>query len=107
MAKTNDFDLCKQYVMNYIQDNKKQLNQCQFELTKQRQQFQICAIIELSFEQIEHRLKELVDRERNYLSKRNEAKLIKFKDNIHEKKLFTTISTSSVMYNQQVNSFDF
>ncbi|CAF4889670.1 unnamed protein product [Rotaria socialis] len=85
MAKTNDFDLCKQYVMNYIQSNKKQLNHCQFELTKQEQQFQICPIKELSFEQIEHRLKELVDRERKYLSKRNSDKLIKFKDDISEK----------------------
>ncbi|CAF1508137.1 unnamed protein product [Rotaria magnacalcarata] len=24
MAKTHDFDLCKQYVMNYIENNKKQ-----------------------------------------------------------------------------------
>ncbi|CAF4770466.1 unnamed protein product, partial [Rotaria magnacalcarata] len=26
MTKTNDFDLCKQYVTNFIQNNKKQLN---------------------------------------------------------------------------------
>ncbi|CAF3336346.1 unnamed protein product, partial [Rotaria socialis] len=53
MAKTNDFDLCKQYVMNYIENNKKLLNHCQFELTKQEQQFQTCPMIELSFEQME------------------------------------------------------
>ncbi|CAF4706141.1 unnamed protein product, partial [Rotaria magnacalcarata] len=52
MTKTNDFDLCKQYVTNYIQNNKKQLNHCQFELTKQEQQFQTCSIKELSFEHI-------------------------------------------------------
>ncbi|CAF1570336.1 unnamed protein product, partial [Rotaria magnacalcarata] len=84
MAKTNDFDLCKQYVMNYIENNKKQLNHCQFELTKQEQQFQTCSIKELSFEQMEQRLKELVDRERKYLSKRNNEKLLKFKDDISE-----------------------
>ncbi|CAF4385705.1 unnamed protein product, partial [Rotaria magnacalcarata] len=84
MAKTNDFDLCKQYVMNYIENNKKQLNHCQFELTKQEEQFQTCPMIELSFEQIEQRLEELVDRERKYLSKRNNDKLIKFKDDISE-----------------------
>ncbi|CAF4785957.1 unnamed protein product, partial [Rotaria socialis] len=99
MAKTNDFDLCKQYVMNYIENNKRQLNHCQFELTKQEEQFQTCPMIELSFEQIEQRLKELVDRERKYLSKRNNDKLIKFKDDISEKQRLTTISTSALMNN--------
>ncbi|CAF4541281.1 unnamed protein product [Rotaria socialis] len=103
MAKTNDFDLCKQYVMNYIENNKKLLNHCQFELTKQEQQFQTCPMIELSFEQMEQRLQELVNRERKYLSKRNNDKLIeliKFKDDISEKQLLTTISASPIMSNQ-------
>ncbi|CAF4200622.1 unnamed protein product, partial [Rotaria magnacalcarata] len=80
---------------------KKQLNHCQFELTKQEQQFQTCSIKELSFEQMEQRLKELVDRERKYLSKRNNDKLIKFKDDISEKQRLTTISTTSHMNNQE------
>ncbi|CAF5039761.1 unnamed protein product, partial [Rotaria socialis] len=101
MTKINDFDLCKRYVMNYIENNKKQLNHCQFELTKQEQQFQTCTMIELSFEQMEQRLQELVDRERKYLSKRNSDKLIKFKDDISEKQLLTMISASSIMNNQQ------
>ncbi|CAF5171867.1 unnamed protein product, partial [Rotaria magnacalcarata] len=100
MAKTSDFDLCKQYVMNYIDNNKKQLNHCQFELTKQEQLFQTCSIKELSFEQMEQRLKELVLRERKYLSKRNNDKLIKFKEDISEKQLLKTISTASFMDNQ-------
>ncbi|CAF2033706.1 unnamed protein product [Rotaria magnacalcarata] len=101
MAKTNDFDLCKQYVMNYIENNKKQLNHCQFELTKQEQQFQTCSIKELSFEQMEQRLKELVDRERKYLSKRNNEKLLKFKDDSSEKQRLTTASTNSPMNNPE------
>ncbi|CAF1615619.1 unnamed protein product, partial [Rotaria magnacalcarata] len=100
MAKTNDFDSCKQYAMNYIENNKKQLNFCQFELTKQVQQFQTCPIQGLSFEQMEQRLQELVDRERKYLSKRNNDKLIKFKNDISEKQLLKTISTSTLMNNQ-------
>jgi len=107
MVKTNDFDLCKQYAMNYIENNKKQLNHCQFELTKQEQQYQTCPIQGLSFELMEQRLQELVDRERKYLSKRNNDKLIKFKDDISGKKLLPTISTTSLMNNQQVNPFDF
>ena len=94
--------------MNYIENNKKQLNHCQFELAKQEQQYQTCPIQGLSFELMEQRLQELVDRERKYLSKRNNVKLIKFKDNISEKQLLTTISTAtSLMNNQQVNPFDF
>ena len=107
MTKTNDFDLCKQYVMNYIENNKKQLNHCQFELTKQEQHFQTCPIQELSFEQIEQRLKELVDRERKYLSKRNNDRLIKFKHDISEKQLLTTISTTALINNQPVNVYNF
>ncbi|CAF5147014.1 unnamed protein product, partial [Rotaria magnacalcarata] len=48
-----------------------------------------------------------VDRERKYLSKRNNDKLIKFKDDISEKQRLTTISTSALMNNQEVNPFDF
>ncbi|CAF5203329.1 unnamed protein product [Rotaria magnacalcarata] len=50
---------------------------------------------------MEQRLKELVDRERKYLSKRNNDKLIKFKDDISEKQRLTTISTTSHMNNQE------
>ncbi|CAF4887223.1 unnamed protein product, partial [Rotaria socialis] len=84
MAKTNDFDLCKQYVMNYMENNKRQLNHCQFELTKQEEQFQT-----------------FLDRERKYLSKRNNEKLLKFKDDISEKQRLTTVSTNSLMNNQE------
>ena len=56
---------------------------------------------------MEQRLKGLVDRERKYVSKRNNDKLIKFKDDISEKQLLTTISTTTLMNNQQVNPFDF
>ncbi|CAF4593673.1 unnamed protein product, partial [Rotaria socialis] len=42
-----------------------------------------------------------VDRERKYLSKRNNDKLIKFKDDISEKQRLTTISTSALMNNEE------
>ncbi|CAF2047118.1 unnamed protein product [Rotaria magnacalcarata] len=100
MTKTNDFNLCKQYAMNYMGNNKKQLNHCQFELGRQEQQFQTCPFKELSFEHIESRLKELVYSERKYLSKRNNDKLLKFKEDISEKQLLKTISTASFMNNQ-------
>ncbi len=76
-----------------------QLNQCQMNLTKQSQP---CPITRLSFDQIECGLKELVDRERKYLSMRNNEQLIKFKDGIYEKNLFKTMSTCSLINHQQV-----
>lgn len=85
-----DFELCKKYLIDYIENMKKQINQCQFEITKYSQ---TCPIKELSFNLIQQRLKELVDRERKYLSKRNNEQLIKFKNDIHEKNLLKTIST--------------
>ena len=100
MAKTNDFDLCKEYLMNYIQNIKKQLNQCQLELVKEKSQ--TCPITKLSVEQIEERLKELVDRERKYLSKRNNQQLIKFKDDIYGKDLLKTISSYFPQTTEQV-----
>ena len=106
MANTNDFELCKEYVMNYLETIKMQLNQCDIEL---REHAQSCPTIEkLSFDQIQQRLKEIVDRERNYLSLRNEDELNKFKDDIYEKQLFQTISTSPIatmINNQQVTIY--
>jgi hypothetical protein len=99
MAKTNDFELCKKYLMHYIQTIKTQLNQCQMNLTKQSQS---CPITKLSFDIIECGLKELVDRERKYLSITNNEQLIKFKDDIDEKNLFKTMSTCSLINHQQV-----
>ena len=77
------------------------MNQCQLELAKE--QAQACLVIELSIEQIEQRLKELVDRERKYLSKRNNEQLIKFKDDIYEKNLLKTISNYFPNTNEEVN----
>ena len=79
------------------------LNQCQLELTKQSRS---CSITKLSFDTIEYDLKELVNRERKYLSTRNNEQLIQFKDHIYEKNLFNTISTSSLInYEQVINLF--
>ncbi|CAF1272421.1 unnamed protein product [Didymodactylos carnosus] len=102
MANTNDFQLCKEYLINYLQNIKTQLGQYQIELTKH---FQSCPVIpKLSFDQIQHCRKELVDRERKYLSMRNNGQLIKFKDNIDETNLFNSICTSSLIHDQQNES---
>ncbi|CAF1572474.1 unnamed protein product, partial [Adineta steineri] len=86
-----------------VKNIKKQLNQCQFDLTKYSQ---TCPIRELSFNVIEQRLKELVARERKYISQRNNDQLIKFKDDIHQAELFRKISTNLPKTNTQENYID-
>jgi hypothetical protein len=90
MAKTNDFELSKEYLTNYLQNITKHLSRCQMELTKHSQSYPIKALL---FDQVELRLKEFVDHERKYLSTRNNEQLNNFKDDIHAKELFKMIST--------------
>ncbi len=100
MTKTNGFELSKEYLTNYLQNIKKHLSQCHMELTKHSQSYPIRT---LPFDQVELRLKEFVDCERKYLSKRNNEQLNNFKDDIHAKDLFTMISTHFSQINPQVN----
>jgi hypothetical protein len=89
MATTNDFELCRRYAMNYIENINEQLNQYQLELIKQSQS---CPITTLSFDCIDPSLKEMVGHERKYLSTKNNNQLLKFKADIHEKDSFGIIS---------------
>ncbi|CAF2788571.1 unnamed protein product [Rotaria sp. Silwood2] len=89
MAKSNDFEVCHQYLMKYLRDLKKEMDQCQIELVKQSQS---CPFVKLSLDQIDQSLNEFVDCQRKYLSKRNNRQLSKFKDNFHEKKLFENVT---------------
>ncbi len=89
MAKTKDIELGQQYLRNYLEDIKKQLNQCQRILVEQCQS---CPITELTLDQIDHCLKEFVDCQRKYLSIRNTKQLIDFKNNLYEKDLYQMIN---------------
>jgi hypothetical protein len=93
---TNDTKLCYKYLLNYLEKLKKQFNQCQLQLTKQSQ---LCPITRVSLNQIDRCLKEYVQGERTYLSKRNNNQLIKFKDGIYEKDLCKTIATYRLTMN--------
>jgi len=90
MAKTDDSDLWQQYLINYIEDIRKQIDQYQMELTKQSE---LCPITKLSFDQIDHCLKDFVNCQRKYLSTRNNNQLLKFKDSMKENELFDIITT--------------
>ncbi|CAF1297315.1 unnamed protein product [Adineta steineri] len=90
MAKTNDFDICHQYLITYIEDIKQQIDKQQARLTENSA---LCSILPVSVNRIDHCLKELIDSERNYLLARNKGQLIKFKDYIYEKKLYELITS--------------
>ena len=58
MAKTNDFNLCQQYLLNYIETIKKQINIYRMEVNQQKQS---CPIEDLTITQIDHGPKESLD----------------------------------------------
>ena len=88
MAKTTDFILCQQYLINYVECINQHIGQCKVELNAQSA---LCPITPVSFERIDCCLREFVDSERKYLSKRNQNLLNKFKDDIEESKLYESI----------------
>ncbi|CAF4162449.1 unnamed protein product, partial [Rotaria sordida] len=97
MAKTtNNTKLCHDFLVNYLENLKKQINQCELQLNEQCQS---CPLTSLTLAQIDHCLKEYVRSERSYLSIRNNDQLIKFKDYIHEKDVFKTINTFQLSIN--------
>ncbi|CAF3424348.1 unnamed protein product, partial [Rotaria socialis] len=103
MTKTNDFQLCRQYLDNHINTIKKEIETCLIQLNNQIQSYPLTT---LSLDQLDHYLKEFVDCQRKYLSMRNNKQLQKFIDNFHENELFQTISTyrlNSIDQDQYIN----
>jgi hypothetical protein len=90
MAKTDNFEIWQQYLTNYIRDIKKQIDQYQMKLRKQSA---LCPVTSVSFERIDHCLKEYVDCQRKHLTRRNNNQLLKFKDDLKENELFKNITT--------------
>lgn len=82
---THDTHLCYRYLLNYLENMKKQSRSCPF--------------TSLSLEQIDRCLENFVHAERKYLSTRNNVRLAKFQDIIHEKALCQTVATYSLTIN--------
>ncbi|CAF4588336.1 unnamed protein product, partial [Rotaria socialis] len=97
MANTNNFNVCQEYLINYINDIKQQLHQCQMELTKL---YQSRPIATLSMNEVDRCLKEFIVCQRKYLSIRNNNQLVNFQDDLSEKELFTLVSAYSLTTNQ-------
>ena len=101
MAKTDNFELCQQYVKTYLENIKKQLDQCELEL---RNQLQLCPIKILSIDHMNHCLQEYVTSQRKYLLMRNKQQLIQFKNNIQQTDLsIQNIPISLTLNHNQVN----
>lgn len=90
MAQTNDFTLCHQFLLNYLQDIQEKIDHCMKKLTEQIESY---PIKQISFEIIDRNLKEFVNHQRNYLLRRNNNLLNKFKVNIQNSKTFQDITT--------------
>jgi hypothetical protein len=91
MSQINDFELCRLYLINYIANIKQELNYYERKLVEQTE---VCpTITSITLEQIDHNLKQFVDRERSYLFRKNEKELKKFKENIQNNQTFGIITT--------------
>ena len=90
MAKTNDFQICRQYLDNHINTIKKEIDTCHNQLNNQAQSYPLTA---LSLDQLDYYLKKFVDGQRKYLLVRNNKQIQRFTDDFHEKQLLETIST--------------
>ena len=105
MSETDDFQLCCEYLTNYIEQLKGQINQCEKELIIQ---IDFHPIIPITFNQVDDCLKEYVDHQRKYLLTKNKNELAIFQDDIQANKLYETIMNSYPnlsQVNQKKSSF--
>lgn len=89
MAKANDFELCRQFLINYIETIKEKLDD---HVKKLAEQIATCSITDISFEELDQTLKQFVDHQRNYLLKKNNETLNRFKFNIQNNQTLQDIS---------------
>ncbi|CAF4251458.1 unnamed protein product, partial [Adineta steineri] len=91
LSKTDDYELCFQYLTNYIEQLNEQINQYQIELTTQLSSY---SMIPVSVNHVDTCLKEYVNHQRHYLLTRNDKQLATFQDEILANKLYETIIIS-------------
>ncbi|CAF1383311.1 unnamed protein product [Adineta steineri] len=91
LSKTDDYELCFQYLTNYIGQLNEQINQYETELATQLSSY---SMISISVNQVDTCLKEYVNHQRQYLLTTNNNQLTKIQDEIQANKLYETIMTS-------------
>ncbi|CAF1379607.1 unnamed protein product [Adineta steineri] len=91
LSKTDDYQLCFQYLTNYIGHLNEQTNQYETELTTQLSSY---SMIPISINQVHTCLKEYVNHQRQYLVTKNSNQLAKLQDEILANKLYEMIMAS-------------
>jgi hypothetical protein len=113
LAKSNEHELCKQFVINHLTTMQLQFDQYTTDLITQTQ---TCPSTLLPMMEIlDANLKEFVQLQQKYLVKKRNAQLVRYKDMIYEKEFFLqNLSSSSpssatplMMTIDQVNSLTF
>ena len=98
-AKTNEHQLCQQFVEKRLREIQLQFDQCTYELI---QHSETCPSTLLPLVTLDSRLKEFIQLQQQYLSNKFKNKLLRFKDHIHEKELLERFSIYHLS-NDQVN----
>jgi hypothetical protein len=102
MAKTDEHELCQQFVTTHLSTITLQSEQCTNELNIQ---FQSCPTTLLPLRTtLDQNLKEFVQIQQKHLSNKMNFQLTRYKDMIHEKELFQTLSTFN-RTNDQVKKY--
>jgi galactitol-specific phosphotransferase system IIB component len=99
MAKTNEPEICQEFVMTQLTNIKHQLDQCNMELIGQTQSS--ISILLPSIEILDNCLKEYVYLQQNYLFKSIDNQLIRYKDDIYDQKLYQQLSAYHLTTTQQ------
>ena len=102
MTKTNEHQLCEEFVKHYLHDIIRQLNECHVELITQSRSYPSTF---LPLETFDNSLKEFVYLQRKYLSKIINDQLARFKDVIHDKELLDKLSTYTLTVDQVYRHF--
>jgi hypothetical protein len=99
MAKTDQSEICNQFVMGQLTNIQHQLDQCYMELI--RQTHSSVSMVLPSIENIDSGLKEYVRLQQNHLSKRIDNQLIMYKDDICDQKFYHQLSAYHITTAQQ------
>ncbi|CAM4819703.1 unnamed protein product [Rotaria magnacalcarata] len=103
MAKTNEHVLCEQFVKEYLNEIKLKFDQCTNEL---RIQVEACPTTLLPLKAtVDQNLKEFIEIQQKYLSNKMNFQLTRYRNMIHEKELFQTLSTYTLTSDQK-NAID-
>ncbi|CAF4020406.1 unnamed protein product [Rotaria sordida] len=99
MTKTNQADLCENYIMTQLAMIDDQLEQCNLELNKQAQS--AIPILLPALDIMDTSLKNYVSLQQNYLVERMQHKIMKFKNELRDEQLYRDLFSYNLTTIQQ------